>query len=624
MSTVFHAAPPAVHLSLRGNVADARRGGTPMPRSVHTFPTRHRRHASSARFVRRSAITSIVLGCLLAATTGVVLARGAGAAGRQPAPPPADNQAVACTITLPPDALTAKGLATPWVLSGDNGGDCAETNPDQAAFIDATIFDPATNQVTIYRPLVITRGTTPAAEPAPPKLPAGAVVEVSVGFNGDQLTLADANGGQDITASKCVNGLPGAVFGQEIFCNAPAFYAAANGHVTFSPPRGTSPDDQRPCPTTESWEIVDQDQSDNTTTKYLVRGDQTAQSTTANQGTVGNDQIGNGSDNALYTGFYAPAIGCQPPSATDVTDPAAPVRSTSSGLLNLFARAANDAKPALVPMGDPFTLVDGTPSLEKTNLYRAQVNQPAAASAQDASVADYCRNLLDLGLSKIELDTRFLQKLGKSPDPAVSNDLHLFVLNRFKESWDNLGCQDATGIANPVTVKTDANGRVRSARVGGSTKTTKAPTTTAAPATTEAPATTDAPATTQGPATTAAPTTSRPPATTAAGAGTAGPTSSTTAPPVDAPATTAVAAMNAVAPSGGSPSTPIAGLAERNRPVGTTVANATLARSGIGTGLLPFTGLNARALLLVSAALLGIGGWLLVWAGRARRVHQAR
>ena len=604
-----------------------------MTRSESSSPAIGYRRSRTARRLRRTAIISIALGCLLAATTATVLALGAGSATAQAVG--AEEPVVACKIRVPPHALTARGLATPWVLSGDHGGDCAETSKGQAAFVDATILDPATSKLLIYRPLVITEGTTPAVEPVPPKLPVGAVVEISVGFNGDELTVTDANGGQDIAESHCVNGLQGSIFGQEIFCNARAFYAAANGKVTFTPPLGTSPDDNRQCPTTESWEIVDQDQSDNTTTSYLVQGDRTAQSTAANQQRLGNEQIGNGSDNALYTKFYAPAIHCQPPRATDLTDPGAPVQSTSSALLNLFARAADNPVPALVPMGDPFTLVDGKPSLKKTNLYRAQVNQPPAARAQDASSAAYCRNLLDLGLTKIELDKQFLQALGRSPDPAVSDDLHLFVLNRFKESWDNLQCQDGTGIPNPVTITAGADGDVLSAQVALPTGTTQAPTTTTAPTTTVAPSTTITPSTRAAPSTTIAASTAVAPSTASAGARTSARTTASTAAPTTTAPPATKGAMNVVSAPSTSGPTPtsqnqriqaaVPGLAERNRPVrtDTAVVNNAVARTGIGTGtgLLPFTGLDSRVLLLVAATLMCFGGWLLVWANRVRGTH---
>ena len=638
-----------------------------MPRSRSSSPSRGYHQsvgARRARRIQRTAIIAIALGCLLAVTTGVVRAQVGDSAGAQAIGAASalgvageEQQVVACKITVPPHALTAAGLATPWVLSGDKGGKCEETTADQAAFIDATIFDPAAGKVSIYRPLVVTEGTTAAVEPVPPPVPGGAVVEISVGFNGDELTLTDAHNGRDITGAHCVNGLRGSIFGQEIFCNARAFYTAANGKVTFTPPLGTSPDDGRPCPTTESWEIVDQDQSDNTTTSYVVQGNQTAQSTTANQQKLGSDLIGNGSDNNLYTKFYAPAVHCQPPQAPDLTDPGAPVQSTSSALLNLYARAAHSPTPALVPMGDPFTLVNGEPSLQKTNLYRAQVDQPRAARAADASTAAYCRHLLDLGLTKIELDKALLQALGRSPDPGVSDDLHLFVLNRFKESWDNLACEDATGTANPVAVSTDADAHVVSAQVTlptGTTTTTSAaaePTTTttttvaaAEPTTTTGaaaePTTTTTSAAAAGPTTTttvaaAEPTTT----TTTAAAGPAATTvelvsaggPATTAAPTDAAAPTSTAGRQtmvmAVTSTSGPPRTtaeagssaPVPGLAEQAQPSGTDTVMASNARPA---GTLPFTGLDSRMLLLAAAALMCAGGWLLVWAGRVKRRQQ--
>jgi hypothetical protein len=63
-------------------------------------------------------------------------------------------------------------------------------------------------------------------------------------------------------------------------------------------------DDGRPCPT-ESWEIIDQARSDNTTTDCLVAGSQTAQNTVASQARLDGGAIGNGSDNNRYIRWAA-------------------------------------------------------------------------------------------------------------------------------------------------------------------------------------------------------------------------------------------------------------------------------------------------------------------------------
>jgi hypothetical protein len=87
--------------------------------------------------------------------------------------------------------------------------------------------------------------------------------------------------------------------------------------------------------------------------------------------------------------------------------------------------------------------------------------------------------------------------------------------------------------------------------------------------------------------------------------------------------------------TGGSPTTTtpprqtqaaVPGLAERHPPAtnASATVNAAPARSGIGQGLLPFTGLDSRALLLVAAMLMGVGGWLLVWASRVKHAQPAR
>src|SRR5579884_3626195 len=103
----------------------------------------------------------------------------------------ADGDNMNCTLVVPPHPLTAQGLATPYQLkaTNDDDGPCHESNKAQAAFVQGAIFNPTTNQISVYNPLVIDKGTKPAVKPVVPTLPANAVVALWFGFNGTNLTL---------------------------------------------------------------------------------------------------------------------------------------------------------------------------------------------------------------------------------------------------------------------------------------------------------------------------------------------------------------------------------------------------------------------------------------------------
>src|SRR5439155_22029924 len=169
-----------------------------------------------------------------------------------------------CTLIVPPDPLTAQGLAKPYQLvATDPGkGPCHEANTAQAAFVQAAVIDPAKGNIAVYNPLVVDQGTQPAIAPVVPKLPQGAVVGIWFGFNGNNLTLRDSNG--SLQAGHCVNGIAGSIFGQFSYCNAPAFFQAANQSIQAGrlvpPPLGKAKDGL-PCPTARDFSIVDQDQS---------------------------------------------------------------------------------------------------------------------------------------------------------------------------------------------------------------------------------------------------------------------------------------------------------------------------------------------------------------------------
>jgi hypothetical protein len=394
-----------------------------------------------------------VLASVLAMGAGIALAATSSAAS--PAPE------VDCTIVVPADPLSAQGLATPYQLLPP----CHESDSGMSAFVQATVLDPATGKVSVYNPLVVDRGSKPAAPPVAPQLPAGAVVGIWFGFNGDNLTLRDSNG--SLAAGHCVNGLTGSIFGQFAYCGAPAFFTAANAAIAAGrltvPALGTAKDGQ-PCPSTRDFGLVDMDQSDNVTATYLFLPDgSTAQNTAANQAALaakGAKVEVNASDNGLLDNFLLPALGCAPFTAPDLADAG---HAVSALPLNELAAAAHQAPPvALVPVSDPMTLVDGKASADKTNLYRAGVNMPPVNRATDTPTA-YCRSLVDIGVARTELDRRLTTAV-RSPDPDAANSLFTFLAQRLSGSFDELGCARLLRMANPVTLVVDKAGVAVDAR----------------------------------------------------------------------------------------------------------------------------------------------------------------
>ncbi len=374
---------------------------------------------------------------------------------------------VSCDIIVPANPLSAQGLATPYQLTGPNGmtpaaSGCTMANAaNLGAFVQATILDPATGKLSVYEPLVITQGTTPAAAPVVPTLPAGAVVTIDFGFNGTNLTQVGATR-TALAQGRCVNGLGGSIFGQVSFCNGTGFFQAAfraeaQGKLTV-PAAGTSPKTGQACPTTRNFNMIDQDQSDNVTTTYLLTGNgQTAQANTANTAALaGATPINNGSDNALLDAFLDPTLGCTPFQAPDLTNGGA--MGTSQALDELSAAKSQAAPVALVPENDEMVLVNNAFNATKTNLYRSNVGQPPISNAnnQADSPANYCANMINVQTPFLA-NNQALLATGTSPVPAVGNNLLTFLANRENMSFTNLNCQNF-GLKNPVTVTLNGNG----------------------------------------------------------------------------------------------------------------------------------------------------------------------
>ena len=472
---------------------------------------------SAHRPSHRPALLTLLIGTPIALVAAVAVAFGfLSAQAAAPAATPNPN----CTLIVPANPLSATGLATPYQLTATNpaNGPCAESNVNQSAFVEAAVLTSA-GQLSLYDPLVIDRGTKPAATPVAAQVPAGSTVGVWFGFNGTTLTLRSANG-NSLAQGNCVNGSGGSVFGQFAYCNAPAFFQAANQAITAKtlvvPPAGTAKDGA-PCPTTRDFSLVDQDQSDNVVTHYLANANgQIAQNNKANTAAIGANAVdlANGSDNLLLDQFVDPALGCAPFTVPDQSSDMQP--SGALPLDELSAAASQQAPVALVPLNDPMTLVNANQSTTKTNAYRVGVDQlPIGGGGDNGNATTYCTNLFTnpAGIKRVFQDQAMFQN-APSVDAAMATNLFTFLAMRANQSFTNLGCGNLLHVANPITLTMDGNQVVTAATLAAAgappvtTCPTGTPTTSPAPPTTSNGTTPTSPTTTS-PATTSPATTSQ-------------------------------------------------------------------------------------------------------------------
>jgi len=464
-----------------------------------------RRRTQGSRATRLTAILALpvalglVIGALIAFYGGwhttkvkqTALGAGPAASGSASATAPASAAATAtgpavtvdaanvnCDIIVPANPLTARGLSTPYQLTGTGGmspaqSGCTMTNATAlGAFVQATILDPATGQLWVYDPLVVTEGTTPAVQPSVPDIPANAIVTIDFGFNGTDLFQVGATRSA-LKEGNCTNGQPGSIFGQVSFCNGINFFNAAlaeeREHKLVVPSAGTSSKmvvtggamgTGDACPVTRNFEIVDQDPSDNVTSEYLLNPatGQTAQDTASNAANIaGATLLLNGSDNTLLDAFIDPVLGCTPMMAPDLANNDLP--ATSQALDELAAGANQPKLAALVPENDEMVLNGNNKfDVAKTDLYREELGQAPvnAANSLISGPAMYCRNMIDIQTPFLAANQALLAS-GQPPVASVGDNLLTFMANRLSMSFTNLACQNF-GYTNPVTVTLNGAG----------------------------------------------------------------------------------------------------------------------------------------------------------------------
>jgi hypothetical protein len=437
---------------------------------------RNKRAARIAVPVTAAVALGVGAGIFVATSGGPAKVHAAAASSSQGVSSSAVN--TVCAIIIPAHPLTAKGLATPYQLTGAAGtspaaSGCQMINSIKlGAFVQATILDTRTGALSVYNPLVVTKGTKPAVAPVVPKLPSHAVVTIDIGFNGEILRQVGATPGA-LRQGNCTDGEPGSPFGQVSFCNGPNFFKAAfamerSGRLVI-PSAGISRKmvvtggalgTGRTCPTVRNFDMVDQDPSDNVTTAYLLdpATGRTAQATAANKARMPHAKVlKNGSDNGLIDNFLDPALGCTPLEAPDLGNHG--VMSTSQALDELLAARNEPKNAALIPENDGMvTDIGGNIDLAKANLYRSEIGQPLVSPRTQASSSPrmFCQNLINIQTPFLAANER-LFAAAPSPVPTVGDTLYTFLANRLAGSFDELNCQNF-GLTQPVAMVTDGGG----------------------------------------------------------------------------------------------------------------------------------------------------------------------
>jgi hypothetical protein len=373
-----------------------------------------------------------------------------------------------CNTIVPPNPLTATGLSTPYLIMAG----CNQSISTQASFVEGAVLDTNAGKMYVYSPLMINQGSTPLVAPVVPVLPINNVVGLWFGTNGGTLTLVD-NGGS-LAAGVCVNGLlvgtAVSIFGQVSYCNAVAFFAAANTAIANKllviPPNGIAVDGEF-CPTVRDFFVVDQDQSDNVVTSYLVMGNQAAQDTTANEAAFPNAiMTTNASDNRLLAIAMDGALGCTPFKVPSLADPVN-TNGLASQAANELSAAANQQQPqALVPLNHAMTRVNGQPDLAKVNAYRAGVNQPSAATNAGADSFQYCYLIYYTAPRRLQKNYNVLFNAG-SADPNAATNLLAFLAMRFVTTFgaDGLGCASLLNVPDPVVAIMNMGGQFTGATI---------------------------------------------------------------------------------------------------------------------------------------------------------------
>lgn len=357
-----------------------------------------------------------------------------------------------CILEVPDNPLTT-GLFDLWFVSSDNPNilNCTQLLPEKAVFVEATIIDKDTGKFFIYYPLVVDKGTQPAILPERVNLPVNNNIVIHFGTNNNAIKLVSSINNIDILGNNnCVNGFNDSIFGQFAYCNAISFFNDVNSMIhdlKINIPFIPNSNKGILCPTIRYFGIVDQDQSDNVLSSYIITNDnKVAQNTFINNKILNvKNIVGNGSDNRLLNVFINPAIGCISFIASTIIEKN--IYKSSLALNEIQANTYGNVNiDALIPANNPMTLVNGKQSIEKINNYRVGVNQPLLQNLNVVNDINYCTNMEN---NSIFFLSTYINEFINYKSPTNDN-LLIFLCDRFTNSWILLNCDNLLNKTSPI------------------------------------------------------------------------------------------------------------------------------------------------------------------------------
>ena len=338
------------------------------------------------------------------------------------------------------------------------------------AFAQATILDPATGKLSVYDPLVITKGSTPAVQPSVPTIPADAIVTVDFGFNGTGLFQVGATPNA-LSQGQLHERLPGSIFGQVSFCNGANFFNAAFqderegklkvpcGASAAMPPLMAPSEPARlpghpqlrhgrPGPSRQRDHRVPAEPGD--------RPDGAGHRSNADN-LQGSTLLLNGSDNTLLDAVHRPGPRPHPVRGAGPGQQRPADQLEGAGRAAFAPRTSRNRGPGAGERRDgaerqrPVRPGQGRPVPRGS---RAGADQ--CANDRTSSPANYCQNIVNIQTPFLAANQALLAT-GQAPVAGVGDNLLTFLANRLLMSFTNLACQNF-GLTNPVTVTLNGAG----------------------------------------------------------------------------------------------------------------------------------------------------------------------